>query len=36
MLLNVVCFLSQCVYGWIVSLWSGRAGYCAFCLNCDA
>ena len=36
MLLNVVCFLSLCVYVWIVSLCSGCVGCCAFCLICDA
>ena len=39
MLLNVVCFLSLGVYGWIVSLCSecvGCVGCCAFCLICDA
>ena len=33
MLLNVVCFMSLCVYGRIVSL---CGGCCAFCLICDA
>ena len=33
MLLNVVCFLSLGVCGWIVSLCSGC---CVFCLICDA
>ena len=33
MLLNVDCFLSLGVCGWIVSLCSGC---CAFCLICDA
>ena len=33
MLLNMFCFLSLGVYGWIVSLCSGC---CAFCLICDA
>ena len=32
MLLNVVCFLSLGVCGWIVSLCSGCVGCCAFCL----
>ena len=32
MLLNVVCFLSLGVCGWIVSLCSG----CVGCLICDA
>ena len=36
MLLNVVCFLSICVYECIVSLCSGCVGCCAFCLICDA
>ena len=36
MLLNVVCFLSLDVCGWIVSLCSGCVGCCAFCLICDA
>ena len=36
MLLNVVCFLSLGVCGWIVSLCSGCVGCCAFCLICDA
>ena len=38
MLLNVVCFLSLGVCGWIVSLchYSGCVGCCAFCLICDA
>ena len=36
MLLNVVCFLSLGVCGWIVSLCSGCVGSCAFCLICDA
>ena len=36
MLLNVVCFLSLGVYGWIVSLCSGCVGCSAFCLICDA
>ena len=31
MLLNVVCFLSLGVCGWIVSLCSGYVGCCAFC-----
>ena len=36
MLLNVVCFLSLCVGGWIVSLCSGCVGCCAFCLISSA
>ena len=36
MLLNVVCFFSLGVCGWIVSLCSGCVGCCAFCLICDA
>ena len=37
MLLNVVCFFSLGVCGWIVSLCSGWCvGCCAFCLICDA
>ena len=32
MLLNVVCFFSLGVCGWIVSLCSGCVGCCAFCL----
>ena len=36
MLLNVVCFLSLGVCGWIVSLCSGCVGCCAFCLICYA
>ena len=35
MLLNVVCFLSLGVCGWIVSLCSGCVGCCAFCLICE-
>ena len=33
---EVVCFLSIGVCGWIVSLCSGCVGCCAFCLICDA
>ena len=33
---DVVCFLSLGVCGWIVSLCSGCVGCCAFCLICDA
>ena len=36
MLLNGVCFLCLGVCGWIVSLYSGCVGCCAFCLICDA
>ena len=36
MLLNVVCFLSLGVYGYIVSLFSGCVGCCAFRPICDA
>ena len=39
MLLNVVCFFSLGVCGWIVSLCSGCVrcvGCCAFCLIRDA